>query len=81
MRVYLDNAATTAIAPEVLKVMTEVLSNDFGNPSSSHSEGRKARAKLEFARKQISSMFNASSSEIVFTSGGTEANNLAIQSV
>lgn len=81
MKVYLDNAATTAIDPEVLQVMTHVLSENFGNPSSSHSEGRKSRAKLESARKSIASLFHVSSSEIVFTSGGTEANNLAIQSV
>ena len=81
MKVYLDNAATTAIDPQVLQVMTDVLSNDFGNPSSSHSEGRKSKAKLESARKNIASLFNASSSEIIFTSGATEANNLAIQSV
>jgi len=81
MKVYLDNAATTPIDGEVLKVITDTLSNDFGNPSSSHSEGRKARAKLEQARKKIAKLLNVSSSEIIFTSGGTEANNLAIQSV
>ncbi|MFT6745685.1 MAG: cysteine desulfurase [Glaciecola sp.] len=81
MKAYLDNAATTAIATEVLEVMNDALSNDFGNPSSSHSEGRKSKAKMEQARKEIAKMFNVSGSQIVFTSGGTEANNLAIQSV
>jgi cysteine desulfurase len=81
MKVYLDNAATTPIAPEVLDVIVDVLSKDFGNPSSSHSEGRKAKAKLESARKNIAKIVNATPAEIVFTSGGTEANNLALKSV
>lgn len=81
MKVYLDNAATTSLDPQVLEVVKESMSVDFGNPSSSHSEGRKARAKLEYARKSIAKLFMASSSEFIFTSGGTEANNLAIQSV
>lgn len=81
MEAYLDNAATSPIAPEVVHEISDVLSVCYGNPSSSHSQGRKARAKLEGDRKMIAKLFNAASSNIIFTSGGTEANNLAIQSV
>ena len=78
--VYLDNAATTAILPEVVNTMTEVLTNTFGNPSSTHNYGRKAKAIVEQARKTIAKQLNVSSSEIIFTSGGTEADNLILQS-
>ncbi|WP_304142937.1 cysteine desulfurase family protein [Mesoflavibacter zeaxanthinifaciens] len=78
--VYLDNAATTAILPEVINTMTEVLTNTFGNPSSTHNYGRNAKAIVEQARKTIAKQLNVSSSEIIFTSGGTEADNLILQS-
>ena len=78
--VYLDNDATTAILPEVVNTMTEVLTNIFGNPSSTHNYGRNAKAIVEQARKTIAKQLNVSSSEIIFTSGGTEADNLILQS-
>tara|TARA_Y100000385_G_scaffold189726_1_gene196037 strand:- start:642 stop:1781 length:1140 start_codon:yes stop_codon:yes gene_type:complete len=80
MRVYLDNAATTPIAPEVTKAITEVLENDFGNPSSTHSYGRHVKAHIENSRRNIAKHINCSPSEIVFTSGGTEADNMALTS-
>jgi len=73
--VYLDNAATTALRQEVLEEMMKVLSTEFGNPSSSHSFGRSARALLERSRKSIAKALNCQASEIIFTSGATEANN------
>jgi cysteine desulfurase len=79
-RVYLDNAATTPIAPEVVEVMLPLLQNEFGNPSSSHSFGRQVKAILETSRRTIASKLNCSPAEIIFTSGGTEADNMAIQS-
>lgn len=81
MRVYLDNAATTPIDPEVIDAMLPVMRDVFGNPSSVHFMGRQARAYIEKARKQIASLLNAEPSEIFFTSGGTEADNLFIRSV
>ncbi|MCB0435248.1 MAG: cysteine desulfurase [Mangrovimonas sp.] len=79
-RVYLDNAATTPLRKEVSDVMMAVLSNTYGNPSSSHAFGRSAKVVLESCRKQVASFFNISPAEIIFTSGGTEANNLILQS-
>jgi cysteine desulfurase len=78
--VYLDNAATTALRPEVIKRMAEVLSNSYGNASSTHSFGRASKAILEQCRKNIAAHFKVSAGEIVFTSGGTEADNLALRS-
>ncbi|MCA0131663.1 cysteine desulfurase family protein [Winogradskyella alexanderae] len=78
--VYLDNAATTAVRPEVIERMTNVLKENFGNPSSTHSFGRSSKVLLEQCRKNIASYFNASAQEIIFTSGGTEADNLAMRS-
>lgn len=79
MKVYLDNAATTALAKEVLDEMMPFLTDNFGNPSSIHSYGRKSRAAIEKSRKIVASAINASTSEIFFTSGGTESNNMAIK--
>jgi cysteine desulfurase len=79
MLVYLDNAATTPINKEVLEVMKMVLEEEFGNPSSTHSHGRKARTLIEEARKKVASILNCSPGEIFFTSGGTEADNMAIR--
>ncbi len=80
MAVYLDNAATTPIAPEVVEAMIPVLKESFGNPSSSHSFGRKTKALIETSRRSIAKQLNCQPSEIVFTSGGTEADNMAITS-
>ncbi len=80
MKVYFDNAATTAIDPEVLKEMVKVLGTNFGNPSSIHSYGREAKALIEKARKTVAGYLNASPAEIFFTGGGTEADNMAIRS-
>ena len=80
-KVYLDNAATTAIHPEVISVMMDVLQNDFGNPSSTHSFGRSAKTLLESARKSIAKLLNAQASEIIFTSSATEATNWILTSV
>ncbi len=77
MRVYLDNAATTPIAPEVFEAMVPFLKNEFGNPSSTHSFGRQAKGTIETSRRKVASLLNAKPSEIVFTSGGTEADNMA----
>ncbi len=80
MAIYLDNAATTPMAPEVVEAMIPILRNDFGNPSSTHSYGRSAKALIETSRRSISKHLNCQPSEIIFTSGGTEADNLALYS-
>lgn len=81
MAVYLDNAATTPVAPEVVDAMIPVLRDGFGNPSSTHSFGRKSKALIETSRRSIAKHMNCQSSEIIFTSGGTEADNMALTSV
>jgi len=78
MKIYLDNAATTPIDPDVVKAMIPVLQNQFGNPSSIHAYGREVRSAIEQARKSVARFLNVSPAEIFFTSGGTEANNTAI---
>lgn len=78
--IYLDNAATTPLDPEVLACMIPLMRDHFGNPSSIHSHGRAARTDIEKSRKTIAALLNASPSEIFFTSGGTESDNTAIQS-
>ena len=78
-KIYLDNAATTEIDPEVLEVMFNSMKANYGNPSSSHSFGRKSRAVIETSRRNIAKLLNANSSEIFFTSSGTEADNMAIR--
>lgn len=78
MRVYLDNAATTPIDEEVLNVMTETMREFYGNPSSTHLMGRKSKSWIERSRKSVAKHLNCLPSEIVFTSGGTEADNMAI---
>lgn len=78
MNVYLDNAATTPVAPEVVEAMIPVLYEHFGNPSSTHAFGRQAKALIENARRQIAQHLNCAPSEIIFTSGGTEADNMAL---
>ncbi|GAA4231192.1 cysteine desulfurase family protein [Postechiella marina] len=79
-QVYFDNAATTQIRNEVVDAMAEVMKSNYGNASSSHSFGRSAKAIIEKSRKIIAHYFNASAGEIVFTSGGTEADNLVLRS-
>ncbi|MGI8877084.1 MAG: cysteine desulfurase family protein [Candidatus Limnocylindria bacterium] len=78
-RVYLDHAATTPVAPEVAEAMARVLRETHGNPSSVYAEGRAARALVDQAREEVAAALGASGSEIVFTSGGTEADNLALR--
>jgi cysteine desulfurase len=78
MRVYLDNAATTPIAKEVIEAMLPVLENGFGNPSSTHFFGRQTKALIETSRRTIAQLINCKASEIIFTSGGTEADNMAL---
>lgn len=79
MNVYLDNAATTPMAPEVFDAMVPYMKEYFGNPSSTHAFGRKTKNAIEMARKSIAAELNAEPSEIVFTSGGTEADNMALR--
>ncbi len=78
--IYFDNAATTKIRDEVIDAITDVMKNNYGNASSSHSFGRSSKTLVESSRKQIASFFNVSASEIVFTSGGTESDNLVLRS-
>ena len=79
-KVYFDSAATTQIREEVIDRMTQVLKETYGNPSSTHSHGRSAKSQIEQARKTVAEILNVKASEIVFTSGGTEADNLALNS-
>lgn len=79
MRIYLDNAATTPLDPLVLEAMMPYFTTFFGNPSSIHSHGREARSAVENARKTVARLLKCSPSEIFFTSGATEADNMAIQ--
>ena len=81
MPVYLDYNATTPLLPEVVDAMLPYLREHFGNPSSEHEIGRRARTAVEDSRQRVATMLGCSSDEIVFTSGGTEANNLAIRGV
>jgi len=78
MRVYLDNAATTAMDDRVIEAMLPYMKLHYGNPSSVHSHGREVRSAIEKARKKVAELLNASPAEIFFTSGGTEADNTAI---
>jgi len=77
-RVYLDNNATTPLAPEVLEAMQPYLLEDFGNASSIHWYGQRAKAGMEKAREQVARLINARASEVIFTSGGTESDNAAL---
>lgn len=79
MRIYLDNAATTPLDPEVFEAMKPFMLEDFGNPSSTHAHGRKVRAAIESARKKVAELLNCTPGEIIFTSGGTEADNAIIR--
>jgi cysteine desulfurase len=77
-KIYLDNAATTKLDEHVFDAMLPFLKDEFGNPSSIHSFGRKTRSAIETARKSVSKLLNVTPAEIFFTSGGTEADNMAI---
>jgi cysteine desulfurase len=79
-KVYLDNASTTAMRPEVIQEITKVMTDDFGNPSSTHSFGRNGKTILELSRKSIAKQLNCTAQEIIFTSGGTEADNWILRS-
>ncbi|MCC6181461.1 MAG: aminotransferase class V-fold PLP-dependent enzyme, partial [Bacteroidia bacterium] len=78
MKIYLDNAATTRLDEQVLETMLPYMREEYGNPSSIHSFGRKNRSAIENARKTVAKLLNVTPGEIFFTSGGTEADNMAI---
>ena len=80
-RIYLDNSATTPVDPRVAEAMACSLTHVFGNPSSVHGFGQQARAAVDRARREVAALINAKPNEVIFTSGGTEANNLAIRGV
>ncbi|MCH7987323.1 MAG: aminotransferase class V-fold PLP-dependent enzyme, partial [Acidobacteria bacterium] len=81
LRVYIDHNATTPVAPEVVQAMMPFLTEAYGNASSIHSWGQRARAAVEQARRQVAALIGAREKEVVFTSGGTEADNLALRGV
>ena len=77
--IYLDNAATTRVREEVVGVISSIIKNEYGNPSSTHSYGRSSKSLIESSRKEIADILNVKSSEIIFTSGGTEGDNMIIR--
>ena len=81
MKVYLDNSATTAMAAEVIEAMSPYFSDEMGNAQSVHSFGQRAKAAVEKARREVAALINAAPAEIVFVSGGTEADNLAVRGI
>lgn len=81
MNVYLDNSATTRVAKEVIDAILPYFSGDFGNAQSVHAFGQRAKSALEDARRQVAALLNAAPAEVVFVSGGTEADNLAIRGI
>jgi cysteine desulfurase len=80
-RIYLDHSATTPVDPRVANAMARCVTDVFGNPSSVHGFGQQARAAVDRAGREVAALVNARPNEIIFTSGGTEANNLAIRGV
>lgn len=80
-RIYLDHSATTPVDPRVAQAMTRTITDVFGNPSSVHGFGQQARAAVDRARREVAALINARPNEIIFTSGGTEGNNLAVRGV
>ena len=77
--IYLDNAATTRVREEVVDKISSIIKNEYGNPSSTHSYGRSSKSLIESSRKEIADILNVKSSEIIFTSGGTEGDNMIIR--
>ena len=77
--IYLDNAATTALSPGALQAMTECLRDCFGNPSSVHGTGREAARMLDRARRSVAQNLGCEPREVIFTSGGSESDNLALK--
>src|SRR5215218_9437308 len=80
-RVYLDHSATTPVDARVAAAMGRALTETYGNPSSVHGFGQQARAAVDRARREVAALVGAKQNEIVFTSGGTEANNLAVRGI
>jgi hypothetical protein len=80
-RIYLDHNATTPLADEVIEVISEAMKSGFGNPSSIYKEGRSARIAIESARRQVARLINCKARRVVFTGGGSEANNIVIKGV
>ena len=78
-RIYLDNSSTTRVDPAVVEAMLPFLTEDFGNASSIHYFGQRARAAVDKARHQVADLINSRPNEVIFTSGGTESNNLAVR--
>jgi len=78
MEVYLDNSATTRVLPEVARLMTEIMCKDYGNPSSMHRKGVEAEQYIRYAKETLAKILKVSEKEIIFTSGGTESDNLAL---
>ena len=79
MKIYFDNAATTPMHPEVVKVMADMMMHNYGNPSSIHAQGREVKTMVEDARRTVAKLMGCTPGEICFTSGGTEADNMAIR--
>ena len=79
MKVYFDNAATTPMRNEVIELMTQSMTTTFGNPSSTHGFGRSAKSIIETARKSVAKYLNCEPQEIIFTSGGTESDNMVLR--
>ena len=77
--IYLDNAATTKVREEVVSVISSIINKEYGNPSSTHSYGRSSKSLIESSRKEIADTLNVKASEIIFTSGGTEGDNMIIR--
>jgi cysteine desulfurase len=78
MEIYLDNAATTMVCPEAAEAALKMMTEQYGNPSSTHAKGREAKKSLDTARRQVSDALGCKPSELVFTSCGTEADDWAI---
>ena len=78
MQVYLDNSATTRVFPEVAELMTKIMCEDYGNPSSMHTKGMQAEQYLRYAKETLARLLKVNEKEIIFTSGGTESNNMAL---
>ena len=78
MEVYLDNSATTRVFPEVAELMTKVMCEDYGNPSSMHRKGMEAEQYVRYAKETLAKLLKVSEKEILFTSGGTESDNMAL---